>query len=248
MGNKEDRLELSSPLAQAIPLPRETRKLAPFKDATRVQNSLTASVERKALAWLAAHLPSWVNSDHLTLLGFMAMLLAGASYALARTHRAGLILATLFLALNWFGDSLDGTLARMRNRQRPRYGFYVDHMIDTLGGLGLMGGLALSGFVDWRIALGMFITFLMLSIEVYLAAYTLGTFRLSFGKFGPTEIRILLALGNVALWADPTARVVGSPYRLLDVGGIIAIAGMAFMLIVSTICHTLHLYRGEPLR
>jgi archaetidylinositol phosphate synthase len=248
MGNKGNRLEVSSLPTHAIPSLGETKKSAPFKDATRVQESLTAPVERKALAWLASRLPSWVNSDHLTLLGFIAMFLAGASYALAPTNRAGLIFATLFLALNWFGDSLDGTLARMRNRQRPRYGFYVDHMIDTLGGLCLMGGLALSGYVDWRIALGMFLTFLMLSIEVYLAAYTLGTFRLSFGRFGPTEIRILLALGNIALWVDPTTRVVGSPYRLFDVGGIIAIAGMALMLVVSTICNTVKLYREEALR
>jgi archaetidylinositol phosphate synthase len=176
------------------------------------------------------------------------MFLAGASYAFARTNRAGLILATLFLAINWFGDSLDGTLARLRNQQRPRYGFYVDHMIDTLGGLFLMGGLAISGIVDWRIALGMFIAFLMLSVEVYLAAYTLGTFRLSFAKFGPTEIRILLALGNAALWFHPDSRVFGSTYRVFDVGGIAAIAGMSGMLVVSTICNTVKLYRAETLR
>jgi phosphatidylglycerophosphate synthase len=174
------------------------------------------------------------------------MFLAGASYAFARTHRAGLILATLFLALNWFGDSLDGTLARLRNRQRPRYGFYVDHMIDTFGGFFLMGGLAISGFVDWRIALGMFVAFLMLSVQVYLATYTVGMFQLSFAKFGPTEIRILLALGNVALWLHPYARVFGSPYRIFDIGGIVAIAGMSLMLIVSTIFNTVKLYRAEP--
>jgi len=217
-----------------------------FKDAIRLQESLTARAERKALAWLAARMPDWVNSDHLTLLGFAAMFFAGASYALARTNRNGLILATVFLAINWFGDSLDGTLARLRNRQRPRYGFYVDHMIDTVGGLFLMGGLALSGIVDWRIALGMFIAFLMLSIEVYLAAYTLGTFRLSFVKFGPTEIRILLALGNIALWTHPATLV--SHYRIFDVGGLIAIGGMSAMLVVSAICNTIKLYRSERLR
>src|SRR6185295_15131475 len=112
-------------------------------------------------------------------LGFASMFLAGTSYALAPRYRYGLLLASIFLALNWFGDSLDGTLARVRNRQRPRYGFYVDHMIDTFGGLFLMGGLALSGFLDWRIAIGMFVVFLMLSIESYLAAHTVGIFRLS---------------------------------------------------------------------
>jgi archaetidylinositol phosphate synthase len=227
--------------------PHDARESIPFANAIRVQESFTALAERKALAWLAARLPLWVNSDHLTLLGFAAMLLAGASYALARTNRVGLILATIFLALNWFGDSLDGTLARLRNRQRPRYGFYVDHIIDTLGGLFLMGGLAFSGIVDWRIALGMFIAFLMLSVEVYLAAYTLGKFRLSFAKFGPTEIRILLALGNAALWFYPDARIFDWPYRVFDVGGIVAIGGMAIMITISIIINTVKLYHAETL-
>jgi archaetidylinositol phosphate synthase len=237
----------ASPAAGKI-LPRRKKNAVAFKDAFRLQESFTAAAERKALAWLAARLPVWVNSDHLTLVGFVAMCLAGASYALARVSRAGLLLAIVFLALNWFGDSLDGTLARLRNRQRPRYGFYVDHMIDTFGGFFLMGGLAVSGYVDWRIGLGMFIAFLMLSVEVYLAAYTIGTFQLSFAKFGPTEIRILLALGNVALWFHPDTQVFGSPYRLFDVGGVIAIAGMSSILIVSTILNTVKLYRAETVR
>ncbi len=240
----------ASPLIVARKAPvRKTAKRVPFKNAVP-----PSAASRR---WLSAKpsrrnkprgLPERVNSDHLTLLGFIAMLLAGASYALARTHPAGLLLATFFLALNWFGDSLDGTLARLRNRQRPRYGFYVDHMIDTFGGFFLMGGLAISGLVDWRIALGMFVAFLMLSVQVYLATYTVGTFQLSFAKFGPTEIRILLALGNVALWFHPDARIFGSPYRIFDVGGIIAITGMSLMLIVSTIFNTVKLYRAEPVR
>jgi phosphatidylglycerophosphate synthase len=237
----------TSPAAIAVSV-REARQSGRFKDALRLQESFTATAERRALAWLAARLPARLNSDHLTLLGFVAMFLAGASYAFARTNRAGLILATFCLALNWFGDSLDGTLARLRNRQRPRYGFYVDHMIDTFGGFFLMGGLAISGFIDWRIALGMFVAFLMLSVEVYLATYTVGVFQLSFAKFGPTEIRILLALGNVALWLHPDTRIFGSSYRIFDVGGIIAAVGMTLMLIVSTIFNTVKLYRAEPVR
>jgi archaetidylinositol phosphate synthase len=233
--------------ANKIPV-RKTKKSVPFKDAFRLQRSFTAAAERKALAWLAVRMPARVNSDHLTLVGFLSMFLAGASYALARTNRAGLIAATFFLALNWFGDSLDGTLARLRNRQRPRYGFYVDHMVDTLGGFFMIGGLAISGFIDWRIALGMYVAFLMLSVEVYLATYTVGTFQLSFAKFGPTEIRILLALGNVALWHHPDARIFGASFRIFDVGGIIAIAGMAMMLVVSTIINAVKLYRAETPR
>jgi archaetidylinositol phosphate synthase len=218
-----------------------------FKNAERHQESFSAQIERRALAWLAARVPSWMHSDHLTMLGFTAMALAGASYAFSRSNRAGLLLATVFLALNWLGDSLDGTLARFRGKQRPRYGFYVDHVTDTIGGCLLMSGLAISGLMDWRIALGTFIAFLMLSIESYLAAYTLGVFRLSFAKLGPTEIRILLGVGNLALCINPAVHVLGSGFRLFDVGGIIAIAGMAAMLVVSATRHTIRLYREETL-
>jgi archaetidylinositol phosphate synthase len=218
-----------------------------FCDAVRVQQSFTAVIERKALAWLGARLPEWVNSDHLTLLGLIAMFFAGASYAITRWDHNFLLLATLWLALNWFGDSLDGTIARLRNRQRPRYGFYVDHMIDTAGGLFLMGGLAISHLMDWRIAMGMFSAFLMLSIESYLAAHTLGAFRLSHAKLGPTEIRILLAAGNLWMWAHPTQRVSGKAYRVFDFGGLVAIVGMGAMFIAAAIRHTRELYSMEKL-
>jgi phosphatidylglycerophosphate synthase len=216
-----------------------------FKDAKRIQESITSVWERKVLLWLAARIPARVNSDRLTLLGFVAMLLAGASYAWARWNRAGLLLATLCLALNWFGDSLDGTVARVRNQQRPRYGFYVDHMIDSIGALFLMSGLAISTYIDWRIATSMLIAFLLLSIESYLASYTLGIFRLSFALFGPTEIRILLAAGNLALWFHPNAKVPGYPYRLFDFCGVLATCGMSVMVVAAAIWHTRTLYRQE---
>jgi archaetidylinositol phosphate synthase len=218
-----------------------------FENATRLQNSFTAATERKALLWLAARLPPSINSDHLTLLGFVAMFLAGCSYALARWNPWGLLLATLCLALNWFGDSLDGTLARVKNRQRPRYGFYVDHMIDSFGALFLMAGLAASGYIDWRIATGMLVAFLLLSIESYLASYTLGIFRMSFAKFGPTEIRILLAIANTVLFFVPAAGNPGWSHRFLDVGGAIAIVAMTAMAVFAAVSHTLALYRQETL-
>jgi archaetidylinositol phosphate synthase len=218
-----------------------------FKNATRLQNSFTAAPERQALLWLAARMPRSINSDHLTLLGFVAMFLAGGSYVLARWNPWGLLLATLCLVLNWLGDSLDGTLARVRNRQRPRYGFYVDHMTDSFGALFLMGGLAASGYIDWRIAMGLLVAFLLLSIESYLASYTLGVFRLSFAKFGPTEIRILLAIANTILFFMPAARIPGWSHRLLNVGGAIAIVAMAAMALFAAVSHTLTLHRQESL-
>ena len=228
--------------------PRSFALTKKFTNARRVQEALTAGVERKVLHWIAARLPASVNSDHLTVLGFVAQFLGGVSYAMSRWNREALALATFFIALNWFGDSLDGTLARWRNQQRPRYGFYVDHMIDTFGAAFLMGGLAVSGFLHWYVALGMLFAFLMLSIEVYLATHTLGTFQLSYSILGPTEIRILLAIGNVVLFFKPTVHAFGSPFRLFDLGGVIAIVGMLAITLISTVRHTVALYRMETLR
>ncbi len=246
----EGQIAMESEYVRNAPLdtnPRETR-LPAFQNAKRIQESFTAAAERRILLWLAARMPARVNSDHLTLLGFAAMFLAGASYAVARWNRAGLLLAVFFLAVNWFGDSLDGTLARVRNCQRPRYGFYVDHLIDSVGAVFLVGGLAISGYVDWRIAGGMLGAFLLLSIESYLATYTLGAFRMSFAKFGPTEIRILLAAANVALWLRPDARVPGLSWRICDLGGAVAIAGMLMMFIFAAALHTRTLYGQETKR
>jgi archaetidylinositol phosphate synthase len=222
-------------------------KLPPmgFQNARREQNSVSAGLERRLLTWLAERAPAAINSDHLTLLGFVSMFMVGLSYAWAHWNRLGLAAATLGLALNWLGDSLDGTLARVRNRQRPRYGFYVDHILDTFGALFLTAGVAASGYLDWRVADGMLIAFLMLSIETYLATYTLGTFKLSFWRFGPTELRILLAAANVALWFKPAARL--AAYRLFDLGGSIGTAGMAAMLVVTSVQHIVRLYREEKL-
>ena len=220
---------------------------AGFRNAPRLQQALTAGLERKALLALARRTPAWINSDHLTLLGFVAQFLAGASYALAGRNRWALAAASLFIALNWLGDSLDGTLARHRNRLRPRYGFYVDHIIDTFGAAFLMCGLAASGYIHWQAALAMLIAFLVLSVESYLATYTLGTFRMSHGPFGPTEIRILLIAGNVALWTHPYAHLFGRQYLLFDVGGAVAAAGMLGMACVAAVQHTRQLYREERL-
>jgi phosphatidylglycerophosphate synthase len=234
-----------------LPGLRKEKLLAPkppaFLPAARIQESLTAAVEKKLLVWLAERLPARVNSDHLTALGAVAMLLAGCSYALARLDPRALLLACFFVALNWLGDSLDGTLARVRNCQRPRYGFYVDHVLDTFGAFFLIGGLALSGYVHPAIALGMLIAFLMLSAEVYLATYTLASFHMSFWRFGPTEIRLFLIAGNLALLRWPTAHLLGRAFRLFDVGGAVAIAGMAAMLTFSATRHIRQLYREEPL-
>src|SRR5215469_10370266 len=218
---------------------------AEFQEASRAQLSLLAPLEKKALIWLARHAPGWINSDHLTALGLASLAGAGLSYWFARWNTAGLWLVILFLSLNWLGDSLDGTLARVRNQQRPRYGFYIDHMVDTFGAFALTMGLAMSGYVHWLIAAGVLAGFYILSIESYLATYTIGKFHLSHGIFGPTEIRIALMVGNAVLTVNPYAHLGGRTVPLFDLGGVVAIAGMAVMATVATVRHGVALYQEE---
>jgi phosphatidylglycerophosphate synthase len=158
-----------------------------FKNAQREQRSILTPLEKVTLQWLAHRMPAWVNSDHLTLLGFAGMILTGVSYYLAGTNPQFLLAANVCLAVNWFGDSLDGTLARVRQRQRPRYGFYVDHIVDAFGVMCLVGGLGLSGYMSPAIAMMFLIAYFLVNIEIYLATYTIGVFKLSYGLLGPTE-------------------------------------------------------------
>jgi len=221
---------------------------AGFATARRVNQSLTATAEKRALVWMAEKAPQWLSSDQLTVLGVSAQAGAGIFYALSRFNRAALLLVILCLLLNWLGDSLDGTLARVRRQERPRYGFYVDHMVDVLGAVALMCGLGASGLLHWPAAMAMLIAFLVLSSESYLAAYTLQCFELSQGIFGPTEIRILLILGNLAALRSPYSTVFGHRVLLFDLGGTIAALGMAAMAIAVAVRHTAQLYRQEPLK
>ncbi len=220
---------------------------AVFQSAHRVNRALTARMEKRALQWMAERAPQWLTSDQLTLLGLGAQIGAGICYALSRYDRRALLLVILCLALNWLGDSLDGTLARVRRHERPRYGFYVDHMVDIFGSVALMGGLGCSGFLHWQTAVAMLVAFLLLSSESYLATYSLTCFQLSQGIFGPTEIRILLAIGNLALLRSPYATLFGHKMLLFDLGGTIAAVSMFAMVVIVTLRHTAELYRQEPL-
>ena len=219
---------------------------ANFRQAARVHGSFLAAAEKRALVWMAERMPRWVNSDHLTILGFAAQIATGICYALARYDRRMLLGAIVCLAVNWFGDSLDGTLARVRQQQRPRYGFYVDHIIDSIGAVAMMGGLALSGYMHPVIAIGLLIAFLLLSIQSYLATYALGEFHLSLWHFGPTELRVLLIAGNLAAFG--WAWVIHGRYRLFDIGGAIGLAVMLLMLVVVCVKNTVRLYREEKIQ
>jgi archaetidylinositol phosphate synthase len=214
----------------------------------RENEGLLAVPEKKALIWLARHTPSWINSDHLTLLGLAAMLVAGAGYWTARWYKFAPVLVVISLALNWLGDSLDGTLARVRCRQRPRYGYYVDHVIDLFGVAALLGGLALSGYMSHLIAVALLAAFALVEAEVFLATYVQQVFRLSCFRIGPTELRVVLAIGTLYLLHNPWVHIGGKgPILLFDAGGIVAIAGLLSAFVYSAIRNARVLYKAEPL-
>lgn len=213
----------------------------------RIHTSILAPIEKRCLIWIARRLPALVNSDHLTALGAVALFAAGLCYAFAPAHPWALAAVVLLLVANWFGDSLDGTLARVRGHERPRYGFYVDHVLDALGMLFIMAGLALGGYMSLPIAAGFLIAYYLLTIEIALATHTVGTFRISYWKFGPTELRILLAIGTLQLLRSAEVSILGSRYLLFDVGGAVAITALFLTFVTSSVMNTRLLYRAEPL-
>jgi phosphatidylglycerophosphate synthase len=208
---------------------------------------MLAAAEKKLLIRIARRMPSFVNSDHLTALGAAAMLGAGACYAVAPAMPWALLLAIVMLAVNWFGDSLDGTLARARGHERPRYGFYVDHVLDAVGILFLIGGLFAGGFVSMGPAAAFLIAYFLLTIEIALATHSLGTFRISYWKFGPTELRILLAAGTMQLLHSPWSTIAGHRVLLFDTGTAVGAAVLLLTFVVSAVRNTRQLYRLEPL-
>jgi phosphatidylglycerophosphate synthase len=214
---------------------------------TRQHRSLLADAEKQLLIAMARRLPSWINSDHLTVLGFAAMLLAGGF--LARMAEAPWCAAAFIaaLALNWFGDSLDGTLARVRNQQRPRYGYYVDHVLDLVGTAALLGGLGASGLMHWSLALALAAVYFLVVAETFLATHARGLFRLSVGAIGPTELRILLAIGVLVGVRRPWVDVFGVQARLFDIGAIVAIVGLIAIFVSAAITNMRALYHEEPL-
>ena len=216
-------------------------------DHIREHRSVLAAVEKRLLIAIAHRLPRVVTSDQLTLLAFASMCLAGLGYGLAYNDRRWLWMSIGALALNWFGDSLDGTVARVRRLERPRYGFYLDHVVDIVGITALMAGLASSGFMSPVIALSLLVAYLLVSGEIFLATSVHRVFRLSFAGCGPTELRILLAVGTAALRTDPHVAV---PWfgrvSLFDLGGVIAIAGLSVALAVSVWRNAVALGRLEP--
>jgi archaetidylinositol phosphate synthase len=173
----------------------------------RINDILLGPLERPALAWLVKRMPAWVTPDILTGLGAFAALLIGVSYWLCNFNHNFLWLASLGFLVNWFGDSLDGSLARFRKIERPRYGFFIDHTIDAFSQTLIFLGIGLSPFVDFGIACLCLIGYLLMDILVYINTYITGRFRLSYGKLGPTEVRVIAILVNTAVYFTSNVKI-----------------------------------------
>ena len=199
----------------------------------RINDILLGPLERPTLKWLAAHMPAWVTPDMLTAVGVLGSVSVAVSYVLTNYDRNFLWLASLGFIVNWFGDSLDGTLARYRRIERPIYGFFVDHLIDAFSGTIIFLGLGLTPFVDFRVACLALIAYLLLSVLVFLRTSVAGIFKISYGKLGPTEIRALAVLLNIFMYSDGVqnysmklgmSQIAFSPYDL-----IVAVIGLLLL-------------------
>jgi phosphatidylglycerophosphate synthase len=210
----------------------------------RQHTSVLAESEKRLLVRIAGDLPRWVSSDHLTFLGAVAMLGLGACFW---AGGAALLLIIPLLALNWFGDSLDGTLARVRHQERPRYGYYVDHVLDAAGFAALFGGLMLGGHMSVTLGLAFLAAYYLLVVEISLATHARGTFKLAFLKVGPTELRILLAIASLQLMRSGLVSMFGREWLLFDVGAAVAIAGFLVAFVVGALRNGIALYQEERL-
>ncbi len=169
------------------------------KQATRIQSSVLNALEHKVLIWLAARQPKWVTSDMLTAVGTAGAFLIGLGYALTSININFLWLSTFGLFVNWYGDSLDGNLARYRRKQRPIYGYYIDHTMDVINEAMMFFGAGMAPFFDMRLTVAAFVLYLVLTLNVSMNAHLRSEFKLTYLKLGPTEFRLIIAIANTVM-------------------------------------------------
>jgi phosphatidylglycerophosphate synthase len=217
---------------------------------TRELTFLLAEPEKRLLRAVAARLPRWITSDHLTLLGVTGSAAVGLGYALTTYDIRWLWLASAALVVNWFGDSMDGTLARVRQVERPRYGYYLDHLVDAFSTAVIGVGIGLSPFVRIEVALLLVVAYLALSINVYLESAVFGVFKLSYGRIGPTEARLILIALNLLLLLSATMGrgALGQVAALSNAVSLLLAVAMGGMLLARFITNLNHLARLEPLQ
>ena len=185
---------------------------------SRVNRILLGPLERPALKWLAEHMPRWMTPDILTGIGFLGAVIIAVSYYLTNYNPAYLWLASFGFVVNWFGDSLDGSLARFRHIERPRYGFFLDHTLDSASETVIFIGLGLSPYVNLDLAFLALVGYLLLSIFVFISTYVSGEFKISYGRFGPTEIRAVAILANTVIFflGNPTLHILNWNVQLYN--------------------------------
>ncbi len=196
----------------------------------RVQTSVLAGAEKRLLQWIARRLPRWVTPDMLTLLGLLALAGIGVAYYFAARHWLFLVAANVGLVVNWFGDSLDGTLARVRNIERPKYGYYLDHLVDAFGVSLMLFGLAYSGLVSKSLGFSVLTLYLIMSINAYLATQTVGVFKISYARLSTTEGRVLLIALNTVLIFVKKIEILSQKVLILDV---VSVFGAAVLLVLT---------------
>ena len=208
-----------------------------IKSHERVNDILLGSLERPALKWLSAHTPGWMTPDMLTAIGVLGAVIVFAGYWLSNINPIFLWLASLGFFINWYGDSLDGTLARFRQIQRPKYGFFVDHTVDSFNEALIFIGLGLSPFVHLEIALIALVGYLLMSVLVYVRTCVLGVFKISYGKLGPTEIRAIAVLANTLVFfgGNPVYHLFSVSISLFDLFGIVIALLLFGIFIFSTL-------------
>ncbi|MDD2594981.1 MAG: CDP-alcohol phosphatidyltransferase family protein [Bacteroidales bacterium] len=185
------------------------------KQAVRIQTSILNGIEKKALIWMAQRMPKWITSDSLTLIGIMGAVIAAVGYVLSDNNILFLWIATFGIVMNWFGDSLDGTIARVRNAQRPIYGYYLDHNVDIITLFIVCMGAGLSSIVNLYVAMFVFSAYMIMTVFTYINVHLKGEFRLTYGKLGPTEFRLIIIIINTIIMYCPAWRDCGSSFTIL---------------------------------
>ncbi|HVN54525.1 MAG TPA: CDP-alcohol phosphatidyltransferase family protein [Anaerolineaceae bacterium] len=218
-----------------------------YIEPKRVNDIWLGNLEQRALQWMVRRLPAWVTPDTMTAIGFLGAVIIFTGYVLSATHPGFLWLSSLGYVINWYGDSLDGTLARYRKIERPRYGFFVDHIIDSLVVVGIFLGLGLSSYVSLQIASLALICYLLLTVYIFLSTSVNGVFRISFGHFGPTEFRLIAILANTVMFfaGHPTLSLPFGTFALFDIAIAIVGAILFGIYLYSSIAQSIELARLE---
>ncbi|MBO7365969.1 MAG: CDP-alcohol phosphatidyltransferase family protein [Bacteroidales bacterium] len=227
------------------------------KQSERIQTSIINALEKKALVWMAGKMPAWVNSDMLTFTGVFGAVIIMTGYILSLVNLNFLWLASLGFVINWFGDSLDGTLARVRNQQRPLYGFFIDHNIDCINEALMFIGIGISPMVNMNVALMVLAAYLTLSVSVYINSHLKNEFRLTYAKMGPTELRIIvIILNTLYLYVTPLREfaldinILGRTrtFGIIDFVAIVILVGLTIAYLGSLVKDAKYYAKLEPLK